>query len=243
MKWLTVLSVEFFKQKRGIIWWLVIGGPLLVAFCIFMDMYVRYDYLVAKGKGMTSWEVMLQELFFLWAFFLPIGITLIASIIHFREYSENVWKHMLALPLTRYSVYTAKWFTILFFTYVAILILEVALFLIGKLLQYPEPFDLLLYGKYTLLQCVSVLGVVSLQNWLSSRMKNTLIAATIGIVGSICAIFFAQAEITRYIPYAAVFFTVPFENGENHVAIWGGLVTGAVGFLMGMIDFNKKDIL
>lgn len=53
------------------------------------DVRVRYDYLLTKSEqaDLGPWGVMLGELVYLWAMFMPIGITLIAAIVHYREFS------------------------------------------------------------------------------------------------------------------------------------------------------------
>lgn len=243
MKAWSVIAAELYKQKKGILWKLAFGSPALVSVLVFLNMSLRYDYLMQRYAGKTSWEAMLNEVFFLWAFFLPIGVTLLAAIVHFREYSENAWKHLLSLPVRRGHVYAAKWLVIVLATVLSVLALMAGLRLSGLIIGFPEPFPFGLYGQYALYLIFSSLGIASVQHWLSSRFRNTIIPVAVGVSGTVGAIFLAQSEWMRYIPYAAPLFAMPGPDGDAGVSIVSGLLFGTAALLAGMLEFGKRDIL
>lgn len=239
----TLMAVEWFKQKRTVLPWLVVGGPLLVAGMIFLDFYLRYDYLLQKKGGMNSWAIMLEELWFLWSLFFPAGITLIAALVHTREFSDNAWKHLLALPVSRTALYLCKWLWIWLLSCLAVVLLFAYLFVAGVAVGFPEPFAFRLFSSYGYHLSVAALGVASLQHWLSSRFKNPVFPVAIGLAGSIGAFFLAQSEAARFIPYAAPLFAMPMNNPDQWIAIAGGVVPGTVMLAAGLAEFYKRDIV
>ncbi|WCN37331.1 ABC transporter permease [Aneurinibacillus uraniidurans] len=245
MSALILVKAELYKQKKGIIWWLAIGAPLMVAVMMLLDVGFRYDYLMGRGQkaGLDSWGVLIQEMMYMWATFCPMGITLLAAIVHYREFSENGWKHLLSLPVKRWKVYVAKWLVILLFTYFAIFVLNVGLFVVGKVLHFPEPFNLLLYGRYAGYQALGVLGIVGFQHWLSSRFKNVMIPIAIGVALSICVMFLAQSEMLSFFPHVAILYSIPFEDVAHNRPVLGGMIGGAVLLFLGMWEFQKRDIV
>lgn len=243
MKAWSVLAAELYKQKKGVLWKLVFGGPALVALLVFLNMSIRYDYLMQRYEGKTSWEAMLNEVFFMWAFFLPVGVTLLAAIVHFREYSENAWKHLLSLPVRREHVYAAKWLVIVVATVLSVLALLVGLLLGGLAIGFPEPYPAGLYGRYALYLMCSSLGITSVQHWLSSRFRNAILPVAIGVSGTVGAIFLAQSEWMRYLPYAAPLYAMPDPAVDTGVTVVSGLLFGAAALLAGMFEFGRRDIL
>ncbi|ERI09693.1 ABC transporter permease [Aneurinibacillus aneurinilyticus] len=240
-----VFATEVYKQKNGIMWWLVIGGPLLIAGLIFIDVWVRYDYLLTKNRSaeLGPWGIMLGEAVYLWAMFMPMGITLIAAIVHYREFSENAWKHLLSLPVTRGSVYVSKWLLIVLLTYLAILFLMLGFFVAGKIIGLSAPFAFGSYGRYALYQAVGALGIISIQHWLSSRFKNVIMPVAIGIGLSVCAIFLAQSKVLSFFPHATILYTMPFEGVENNRPLLSGLIAGPVLLVLGLLEFRRRDIV
>ncbi|WP_047154760.1 ABC transporter permease [Aneurinibacillus tyrosinisolvens] len=240
----VVVAAELYKQKRGVMWLLVIGGPLLVLGLDFFDLYLRYDYLFSRYRSeMTSWEILLRENHFFWFFFLPIGITLVSTVIHFREFSDNAWKQLLSLPVRRANVYLSKWFLTVLLSWFAITVAGMGMVLVGKAIGFPEAADYSLFFAYIMNQYAAILGIVSIQHWLSSRCKNVIIPVAIGICGSVCALFFAQSGIGPYIPYSSLVFTAPLAGEDTQPVVWGGLITGIVALFAGMIEFQKRDIV
>ncbi|WP_046213507.1 ABC transporter permease [Paenibacillus wulumuqiensis] len=239
---LRVLQTEWAKQRRSLLPWLVIGGPLIFAGMMWVDLYLRYSYLSGRHPELTPWELLMQEGFMLWGLFYPIGITIIAALVHYREYHDHGWKHLLALPVTRSSVYTAKWLLIWLLSCVTVILLLVCLYATGRILQFPEHFPLGQYVLYGINLCIAALGVTSLQHWLSSRLSNSLYAIAIGLSGSIGALFLAQSEITRFVPYASALFAMTVHNEDQWLTIVTGLIAGPVLLLVGMAEFRQRDI-
>ncbi|GAB7388283.1 hypothetical protein BSNK01_21200 [Bacillaceae bacterium] len=243
MNGISLLAIEWLKQKRSVLPWLVVGGPLAVAGMIYLDLYLRYDYLLREREGFDSWEIMLGELWVLWSLFFPAGITLVAALVHYREYDADAWKHLLALPASRTSIYIGKWLFIWLLSCLAVIHLFICLFIAGVVIGFPEPFAFRLFASYGFHLAAAAFGVTSLQHWLSSRCKNPVFPVSIGITGSIGAIFLAQSEFARFIPYAFPLLAMPLENPYRWIAVTGGCVTGAVMLAAGWAEFSKRDIV
>ena len=242
MNFMRVLYTEWLKQRRGLLPWIVVGGPLMFAGMMWVDLYLRYSYLSGRHPNLSSWELLMQEGFMIWALFYPIGITLIAALVHYREYTDQGWKHLLALPVTRLSVYTAKWLLIWLLSCLAAGLLLIFMYMTGMILHFSEPFPLGQYIRYGINLCIAALGVVSLQHWLSSRLANPLYGMAIGFSGSMGALFFAQSEMMRFVPYASALFTMTVDNEDQWLAITTGLVAGPLLLLAGLAEFRQRDI-
>ncbi len=113
----------------------------------------------------------------------------------------------------------------------------------GLIFGFPEPFPILLYGEYGLYLFVSGLGISSIQHWLSSKCKNTMIPVAIGITGSVCALFLAQSEMTQYMPYASALAALPLLDTNQNIALISGLGFGIGGIALGMLEFQSKDMM
>ncbi len=226
------------------VWILSTAGPLLVVLLLFVNLFLRYDYLMMKFAPMTSWEIAMREIFFLMVFFFfPIGVTLLAAMIHFCEFQDDVWKQLLSMPVARSHIYLTKWFLLILLTGMSILVFLAGIWVTGLIFGFPEPFPILLYGEYGLYLFVSGLGISSIQHWLSSKCKNTMIPVAIGITGSVCALFLAQSEMTQYMPYASALAALPLLDTNQNIALISGLGFGIGGIALGMLEFQSKDMM
>ena len=69
-----LLKGEFLKQKKSFIWPVVVLIPLLGAFLSFCNLFFRYDYLMSleHNQGHNSWQLLLNQHHFIWAFLLSL---------------------------------------------------------------------------------------------------------------------------------------------------------------------------
>lgn len=237
-----LLKTEFLKQKRGFFWPMVLLAPVSLGAMIFVDIYLRYDYLASRYEGFSSWQIMLLEGYVIWFLMFSLAVVMMCALIFYVEYAAGGLKYTISLPTGRDRVYFAKWFFCVIASYVMILLQTAALIAVGKILHFPEPLDYMLFIKHAVYQFAAVLGVISLQIYMGSITDNIILPLSIGTVGIATAIFFAQDQrIARFIPYAYEIFTLPLPGENNTVAVMGGLV-GIALLLLGAYCFKKKDI-
>lgn len=104
---MRILSAERLKLSGSFIWLLVIISPL-IALPVGALADIRQD------GGATSWQVLLSVMSLMHALlFLPVLTGLFAALICRAEHSDGGWKLMLSLPVTRTSMYLAKFIIIM----------------------------------------------------------------------------------------------------------------------------------
>lgn len=222
MRFLNLVTADFLKQKRGLIWLFLLVIPLGTTSAMFLDMYIRYDdylYFRAQEKGVSSWEMLLAENHGVlnWGLFLPVFVAVISAIIHYTE--------------------TKRW--------LLITLNSLGLFLVGKVIGFPEPFEADLYMEYVLYQFAGILGSAAIHNWVSTLLKNQINAILIGFLGMVISmiLLFQAPDLKEFSPYLYPYFAYSLEGNELAAAIVGGVLSCAVFLLIGIFEFNRRDIL
>lgn len=101
-----ILSAERMKLSRSFIWLLVVISPVIA-------LPVGALANVQQEGELLSWQILLNVMSLMHALlFLPVLTGLFAALICRAEHSDGGWKMMLSLPVTRTSVYLAK-FTVI----------------------------------------------------------------------------------------------------------------------------------
>ncbi|WP_019913972.1 ABC transporter permease [Paenibacillus sp. HW567] len=98
-----VLSAERLKISKSFVWLLVIGSPVIALLIGGLSNMEEY------GEPIT-WQVLLSVMSAVHAiFFLPVLSGIFAALICRAEHADGGWKMLLSLPVTRSSVYFAKY--------------------------------------------------------------------------------------------------------------------------------------
>ena len=249
MKLITLIKLEWYKQKKSWLWLFLFMIPAGTTVAMFLDFSLRYDYLLEKKSEsrFSSWDVLFLENYreLGWGIFLPMFIGIIYALLYQVETSQQNWKHYLTLPVRKESVYLAKFLAGFMFSFLLILLNMFGLILVGLMIGFPEPMDWVSFTRYVCNQAILILAVAGLQNWLSSFFNNTIIPIVIGFVGMITSfmLLFKFPTQSKLFPYALTFFTDgPVSEVSLEVMIYS--VVGMVIFLVGGIwQFNRKDVL
>lgn len=247
MKLGTLIWLEGYKQKKGLIWLFLLVIPAGTTLAMFMDFSLRYDYLLDTAEpGYSSWDLLLLEnhLVLGWGMFLPMFIAIIYALIYQVEESKNSWKQILSLPVRRESVYFSKFLAGLLFSMILILLNMLGLVLVGYMLDFPETVEWSNYVSYVGKQILMVLSVASLQNWLSSYFKNAILPIVIGFGGVILStIIFQHPSAAKLFPYAFPFFTDGLVNEELTEMVRNNLLLMLTFLGLGLWHFKQKDVL
>jgi len=240
-----LLKGEFLKQKKSFIWPVVIFTPLVDALLTFVNLFLRYDYLkgLEANQDLSSWQLLLTQHHFIWAFLLPLVATIITSHVHYLEYKSNSWKQTLVLPVSRIKVYLAKWSTVFILNILMILQNSIYLLIAGKILGFPEIPDIHLITIYSVYQILAITGLIGIQCFLSANLYNANLALAIGFVGVASSLFFAQSgQLAKFIPYAHIIFALPDPTINNTIALYYGLTFGLIFLAVGLLFFQSKEI-
>ncbi|WP_054956957.1 ABC transporter permease [Paenibacillus dakarensis] len=232
------LSADLLKIRGKGIWLLAIIGPVGLIAMQGLNFGLRYDYLM-KEYAADPWGGLLENILFFVPIALFLGITLVCSLIANVEYQLSSWKQLLALPITRAAVFSAKFVMALLILSVSCILLTVGAALLGLSLGMDGqniPFgDLIRLGFVPFTGAVPLLA---LQLWLSLTIKNQGIAVSFGVTASVVSMFALQFPDWMPLKWPLLAYIGP---GQTRV-LSAGLLLGAVIALMGMIHFNRRDV-
>src|SRR5262245_61489642 len=108
MSLIRVLHAELLKLKRTLAFHMIYVAPLLVALLQFFVVWKSRQF----GPQFKLWETLPKSTLSVWAIFMmPLLITLETALLNGIEHNDKHWKHIFALPIRRYTVYIAKFFT------------------------------------------------------------------------------------------------------------------------------------
>jgi len=233
-----VIASEFIKIRRSMIWFLAVLGPLGVVGLQALNYTLRYDYLTRKYAS-DLWGRLIMDVQFLAVPALLMGITVIASMIAGIEHRTNAWKQTLALPVTRASVFAAKFFVLAFLLLFSSTLLVLGTAALGAALNFgvnPIPYQQLLIRSY--FPYLAAMPFVALQTWLSVVVKNQSIPLTVGLLGAVLSPF--ASVMNDWLPLKWPLLLN--EWNEPLYSAAAGIVTGALVYLAGMANFIGKDV-
>ncbi|MTI69806.1 MAG: hypothetical protein FH751_06065 [Firmicutes bacterium] len=247
---LTLFKTELIKQKKGYIWLIVTIIPLGTMVAMFLDMYLRYHtylYGLAQKNKITSWVILLKENHNIlgWGMFLPFFVSIIATIIYYTEFENNSWKKHLSLPISKVEIYISKFFVILFFSLIMIILNSLGLLAVGKVIGFPEVFDYKLYANYILFQFIAILGVSAIHNLLSSYYENAIASVTIGFISMIFSkiVLLARPSMAKFSPYTYTYYANILNGESKAIVVYGGIISMVIFLFLGILSFKKRDIL
>lgn len=252
MSFTISLRTEMIKTKRSAAFWICIlgAGFLPAIFTLVMilnpkeignDAYKMHPWETHFSKGLENFLV----------FLLPLFVIIVCSMIVQIEYKNNTWKQVFASPQSIGNIFFSKYSTILLMT--LFLFVMFNLFMIGGAVLAN-----LVHKDYTFLShsiniknillmnlksFVSLLGIISIQYWLSLRLKNFIVPIAIGLCLLIGSMIGNQWQHIYKVPYAYAFLTTLtmdrtlrggplFQNHELNSMCWFVAVTALAFFDM-----------
>ena len=106
---LRALAAERIKLRHTLAAGMVVLAPSVVLVLTVLQLSLSTMHGRPAGSGGEAWLHFASGLFVLWSFLmLPLFVTLQAALLGNMEHANHTWKHLLALPLPRWSHYAAK---------------------------------------------------------------------------------------------------------------------------------------
>ena len=223
MSYTLSLQTEILKTRRSAAFWVCFLGSGFIP-AIFTLMYsLRPDNFVPRFK-VQPWE---SHFLHGWqafsAFLLPMFVILVCSMIPQIEYKNNTWKQVFASPQSLGNIFFSKFSTILLM--IIFLFVMFNFFMIGSavlvsvinkgypFLRSSAQWDLIL--KMNLKTFVALLGIISIQYWLSLRLKNFIVPIAVGLALLITAMILMSWEHIYKVPYAFPLLTFQSLSGQG----------------------------
>ncbi|PYI53748.1 ABC transporter permease [Paenibacillus flagellatus] len=235
---LRVLSTEWLKIRRKMIWFLIVLGPAGVVGLQAANYGLRYDYLM-KRYAADPWGSLIDNVALLTVPTLFIGLAILASMTAGIEHQTNAWKQTLALPVKKSHVFLAKFALAMLLLFVSCSVLAVGTVLLGATLGFnpaDAPYGLLLERSFY--PYLAVMPFIALQTWLSVTMNNQAVPLTVGIVGTVFSMFASRFE--DWMPYKWAYLQNAADNPLYSVL--PGVALGLVVIGVGLLEFVRKDV-
>ncbi|WP_059041873.1 ABC transporter permease [Paenibacillus rubinfantis] len=235
---LRSLSADFLKIRRKGIWFLIFLAPLGLVTMQALNYGLRFDWMM-KQHASDPWGGLLENISFFVPIALYLGCTLISSLVANVEHQVSSLKQLLALPITRTAVFSAKFLLCFLLLCVSCALLSAATVTLGLIFGFDLsalPYlDLARQGFYPLF---AALPLLALQLWLSLAYRNQALPVSLGVTISIISPF--TMNLSEWFPLNWPLFGFFGPHREWFVA--AGLAVGAVILLIGLIHFNRKDV-
>lgn len=261
---LRATRVEVLKLRRTLALWASLLVPLAV-----IAMTTAMNLSRAAGSRFdpdqpNGWDsLMLDLVLFLWCLVgLPPFVALEAALLAGLEHRENAWKHLLALPVPRWTIYAPKLLVAFALVCASSLVLALGTGLEGLVvarlrpdlgLTEPIPWDLILGRSFAFVP--AVLLMLAVQTWIAVRWRSFAAAMGLGVGSTIVGIMLLRSlrnvASTPYGPYLASVFpwSLPYvvlarqATAElRETALLVGLVGGAVVAVLGCWEIVRRDV-
>jgi len=232
-----ILAADFLKIKRKMIWFLIFLGPIGVLSLQAVNFSLRYEYLTDLYKA-DLWGGLLNNVSMLAVPTIFIGLAIITSMIAGIEHQTNSWKQVLALPISKFMVFTAKFTLALILLFVSSTLLGLGTIILGLSLKFGSSIPYVELLKIIYYPYLAVMPFIALQIWLAITYKNQATPLTVGIVGTVVsmnAIMFPD-----WVPYKWP--TLENQWGEPLYSVGFGLLVGLLIYVMGLLDFIRRDV-
>lgn len=186
---ISLAGTEWLKTKRTSSVWLTVLGagfiPALLILAFLNKPAGNVEYL-----GNSIWLKFIGDA---WqaenSFLFPMYVILICSLVTQVEYRNNTWKQVFASPVSISNVYLSKLINILMLVSLFFILFNIFLFgaalivsLVNsnfKFLSSPVPWKAWL--TINVKTFVAVLGITSIQYWISMRFRNFILSIGVGL--------------------------------------------------------------
>lgn len=242
------LRVEFLKIRRTLALWMVVLAPGVVLLLQFMMFLSRVDFFARNKEPL--WDTLTRNIVTLWGLLMvPFFITLETALLAQMEHKENTWKDLFALPVPRWSIYSAKLVLVTAMLASASVVLFAGMAAMGTLLpllqprlSFPAPVPWSHFVRPLLMLFGASLWILTIHQWFSLRTRSFTAAAAFGMSAVVGSFLITQSQTySRYYPWSYPLRVVIPGGGFNDQALWIALAGAACVALAGLIDFSRRE--
>jgi lantibiotic transport system permease protein len=243
-------KTELWKCRKTAAYWITLIGAAFIPLFL-MVAYIAVPDEFKTDLGPNQWMSHIKNT---WqaaaALFFPFYTIIVTSLVVQIEYRNNTWKQVYASPRTVADIFFSK-FAIIHLLIISCFLLFDLFLLAGPVIantfrgQYhffdtPVPWKNL--WIFTGKQYIAILGMTSIQYWLSLRLRNYIAPLGIGLALIIIGLLILSWSKVIYYPYsytAVTFFKSKGSNGLADHEIYS-LVWFVVILLLAFWDTSKR---
>jgi hypothetical protein len=203
-------KAELWKCRKTAAYWLTLLASVFVPVVSFLMLTSKPEHFAQKLKTDTWRSFMNMNWQPAAAFFLPMYVILVTSLVVQIEYRNNTWKQVYASPRSYADVFFSKFLVIHLLILASVLLFNFFLIASGYAANIVVSgytfFDTAIPWKDMLIitgkMYASILAVTAIQYWLSLRLRNYIAPVGIGLALLITALMIIEWEKIHIYPYA-----------------------------------------
>lgn len=245
---LDLIRTEWFKLRKSKIGFILLIGPLMG---LMIGMVNPLIDTMLQDSTVTMWIPQLLVMNLTYALlFLPLITAVLTGLVCRYEYQQGGWKQLLSLPVTRSSVFIAKFSTIMILVFMIQVLYVIAVFAAGTINGISDSFPLNIIWKSIFGGWIATFPLVALQLWMSLLFRSFAAPFAVNVMFTLPTILVVNSEkFGPLYPWAQPFNMMYI--GENaadifFIPLWQMLVVVGGSFLLffcgGLFYFYKKMI-
>lgn len=231
-----MIRADFLKIKRKGFWFLTFLGPFGVIALQMVNYGVRKDYLLQQSDN--DWQYYLYNVGNFTPLAIVLGIAILTSFMVSIEDETNAWKQLAALPVSKMEIYLSKFTVLACLLFISSILLMVFSLGFGMFLGLGDHIPYMELVKFSFYPYFAALPVLALQLWIATVSKNQGIPITTGIFG----VIFAYSAFV--LPDWMIWKWPSLMNQWDEPVINAllGIGVGCVLYILGMLDFIRRDV-
>lgn len=236
---------EWLKQKGTAAGWLIWGGAFILPL-LFLAVRLMNPTQTAMGNASEGmWDKLFKDCWqFMAIFLLPMGITLVLSLMAQTEFRNNAWKQVHTSPQALAHIFWAKLLTLLIRLVQFFVLFIAGLFISGWLpallipaIPFPvQPFPWVDFSERCFWGFVDCLPIVACQWFLSLHIRNFAIPLGAGIALLMASLLAMPWKYGYILPYG--FAGLQVLKGDNGTDPTINLHAVAVYYFVGVTWLN-----
>ncbi|WP_454192714.1 ABC transporter permease [Paenibacillus sp. Marseille-Q7038] len=235
---ISLLSSDVLKIRKKGLWFLVFFAPSGLVLMNALNFGLRLDYLQDQYGKNGMWDGLLRAFSMFIPLAIMLGATILSSMMASIEHQNGSWKQLLALPVSRKSVFLSKWALITGLLLTSCVLLLLGIVILGIFLRFEESIPWLDLLKLCFLPLAASLPMIVLLATLTMTHENQAVSVTLGVTLSIVGLFGAQFPDS--VPVSWPMFSILTTNGSMFAV--KGIIFGILCLLMGMLYFQRKEV-
>jgi lantibiotic transport system permease protein len=236
----------------------VVVIPAIIAVVITI-LSVTSPYAV---RPLNAWLDSMSQMITFWATLMPFIVALVTALLATVEHSNNMWKHIFALPISRGSIYAAKQIVAVALFGLSMAVLVAGVLVAGLLLRalkpgfgFEAPIPLAAMLNMAVISWLASWLIIALHQWVGVRSTSFGPAIGFGLVGFLLntMIFTRTDWWPRVFPWSlpSNFFEIgltrilmenPIKWDVVPLSVAIGVIGGVVVTILAAWDISRRDV-
>lgn len=201
-----MIKLEFLKQKKSILWFVLIF-PIILNVLLYIDLTFRYrGYLLVHQNelALSNWQLIFKEqtiFYFSELFYLV--LSLIIYEVFAVEFKNDAWLTVISLPFRNKYTINSKLLITVVYTFTFWLSDYISLYVIGKAIDNSLEIGLIFFLKTFTIQLISSLMIMLLYFLTLVLIRKISGIIPIGIIMTILtiSIYYNDYNFKIYLPF------------------------------------------